>query len=186
MDGQQDGGAPGQYSPDGKWWWDGSTWVAVQGSQPPPAKPRLPHQTRSFWVGLGVIAVVLVGFGTCMAAVANSPGAQRGAKAASMTSTPTAVSAPTVSPSVSPASTPTPTAAPTAVPPPSSAPTAVPPVAVAPPPTAAPACYPLSNSGTCYEPGEFCRTSDHGRTGRAGNGEAIVCEYNNGWRWEPA
>jgi len=29
MDGQQDGGAPRQYSPDGKWWWDGSRWVAM-------------------------------------------------------------------------------------------------------------------------------------------------------------
>jgi hypothetical protein len=23
-------------------------------------------------------------------------------------------------------------------------------------------------------------------TGRAGDGEAIVCRNNNGWRWEPA
>jgi hypothetical protein len=23
-------------------------------------------------------------------------------------------------------------------------------------------------------------------SGVAGNGEAITCEYNNGWRWEPA
>jgi hypothetical protein len=47
------------------------------------------------------------------------------------------------------------------------------------------ACYPLSNSGGCYEPGEFCRASDHGMSGVAGDGEAIICEYNNGWRWEP-
>ena len=45
-------------------------------------------------------------------------------------------------------------------------------------------CYPLSNSGTCYEPGEFCRNSDHGVSGVAGDGEAIQCEDNNGWRWE--
>ncbi len=45
-------------------------------------------------------------------------------------------------------------------------------------------CYPLSNEGTCYEPGEFCRNSDHGASGVAGDGENIICEYN-GWRWEP-
>jgi hypothetical protein len=46
-------------------------------------------------------------------------------------------------------------------------------------------CYPLTNSGNCYEPGEYCRNGDHGMTGVAGDGEAIVCEDNNGWRWEP-
>jgi len=60
----------------------------------------------------------------------------------------------------------------------------------APPSTAPPAppsgCYPKTDSGNCYEPGEFCRTSDHGVSGVAGDGEAIICEDNNGWRWEPA
>jgi hypothetical protein len=46
-------------------------------------------------------------------------------------------------------------------------------------------CYPLTNGGNCYEPGEYCRNSDHGVSGVAGNGEAIKCEDNNGWRWEP-
>lgn len=46
-------------------------------------------------------------------------------------------------------------------------------------------CYPLSDEGTCYEPGEYCRDSDHGVSGVAGNGEAIKCEDNDGWRWEP-
>jgi hypothetical protein len=56
----------------------------------------------------------------------------------------------------------------------------------APPASTAPArCYPLSNAGHCYEPGEFCRTSDHGKSGVAGDGEAIKCEDNDGWRWEP-
>ena len=57
--------------------------------------------------------------------------------------------------------------------------------AAAPRPTAT-SCYPRSDSGTCYRPGEFCRTSDHGMTGVAGDGEKIICEDNNGWRWEPA
>ncbi len=47
-------------------------------------------------------------------------------------------------------------------------------------------CYPVSDSGTCYEPGEFCRETDHGASGVAGDGEAITCEDNNGWRWEPS
>ena len=62
-----------------------------------------------------------------------------------------------------------------------------------PPPTTPPAapqpaasCYPISDEGTCYEPGEFCRDDDHGMTGLAGDGETIICEDNDGWRWEPA
>jgi hypothetical protein len=51
--------------------------------------------------------------------------------------------------------------------------------------TAAASCYPLTNGGNCYEPGEFCRNRDHGAHGIAGDGKAIVCEDNNGWRWEP-
>lgn len=46
-------------------------------------------------------------------------------------------------------------------------------------------CYSLSNEGTCYEPGEFCRHTDHGASGIAGDGKRIVCEDNDGWRWEP-
>jgi hypothetical protein len=63
-------------------------------------------------------------------------------------------------------------------------PAASPSPAPSPPPTAA-SCYPLSNEGTCYEPGEFCRDSDHGLSGLAGDGEKIRCEDNDGWRWEP-
>jgi hypothetical protein len=79
--------------------------------------------------------------------------------------------------------------------PPPSAPTPTPvssptPIPTTPAPAPAPAptptgCYPLTNSGGCYEPGEYCRDSDHGITGVAGDGEAIMCEDNNGWRWEP-
>jgi hypothetical protein len=47
-------------------------------------------------------------------------------------------------------------------------------------------CYPTTNSGHCYEPGEYCRNSDHGASGVAGNGEKIICKNNDGWRWEPA
>jgi hypothetical protein len=47
-------------------------------------------------------------------------------------------------------------------------------------------CHPLTNGGNCYEPGEFCRTTDHGASGLAGDGKAITCLNNNGWRWEPS
>jgi hypothetical protein len=47
-------------------------------------------------------------------------------------------------------------------------------------------CYPISDEGTCYEPGEYCRDDDHGVSGVAGDGESIICEDNDGWRWEPA
>ena len=52
---------------------------------------------------------------------------------------------------------------------------------------AAPAssCHPLTNGGNCYEPGEFCRATDHGVSGVAGDGKTIVCENKDGWRWEP-
>jgi hypothetical protein len=53
-----------------------------------------------------------------------------------------------------------------------------------PPPTAA-SCNPLTDAGNCYEPGEYCRDSDHGMVGVGGDGKTIACEDNDGWRWEP-
>jgi hypothetical protein len=77
--------------------------------------------------------------------------------------------------------TPAPITTTTAPPPP---PTTTPPPP--PPTTAAPvSCHPLTDGGNCYEPGEFCRASDHGATGLAGDGKTITCEDNGGWRWEP-
>jgi hypothetical protein len=73
---------------------------------------------------------------------------------------------------------------------PSTAPAVAPSTAPAATPTqAAPTpagCHPLSNEGRCYEPGEYCREDDHGTSGVAGDGKAITCEDNDGWRWEPA
>ena len=66
---------------------------------------------------------------------------------------------------------------------PSAAPAPAPSPSAAPPPASS--CYPLTNGGKCYEPGEFCRNSDHGASGVAGDGEKIMCEDNDGWRWEP-
>jgi hypothetical protein len=71
-----------------------------------------------------------------------------------------------------------------AAPPPAPAPA---PTTAAPPPPPPPSgCYPKTSSGNCYEPGEFCPEADAGMRGVAGDGEAIICENNNGLRWEPA
>lgn len=96
---------------------------------------------------------------------------------ANVTAAPTAVPTPASTPASTPRPTSRPTPAPTA--PPTAAPTAPPTAPAAP-------CYPLTNGGNCYEPGEYCRAADHGTYGVAGDGEKIVCTNNNGWRWEPA
>lgn len=76
---------------------------------------------------------------------------------------------------------------PSKAPAPPAPPRTIPPAAPAPPASKpGSSCYPLTNGGKCYEPGEYCRNSDHGSSGVAGDGETIVCKDNNGWRWEPA
>jgi phosphatidylserine/phosphatidylglycerophosphate/cardiolipin synthase-like enzyme len=67
-----------------------------------------------------------------------------------------------------------------------------PPATTAPAPSAPPvtspaaaACTPIDDEGGCYEPGEYCRDDNHGATGRAGDGQTITCEDENGtWYWE--
>jgi hypothetical protein len=51
---------------------------------------------------------------------------------------------------------------------------------------AAPAgCHPVTSSGNCYEPGEFCSDAEHGETGVAGDGKTITCVASGSyWRWE--
>ena len=65
------------------------------------------------------------------------------------------------------------------------APTTAAPAPVPPASSAPASCSPISDEGTCYEPGEYCRDDDHGTSGVAGDGKAITCEDNDGWRWEP-
>lgn len=49
--------APPQYSPDGRWWWDGSQWVPV-----PRPGARRSRVIALLFVGLAaVVAVVVVG-----------------------------------------------------------------------------------------------------------------------------
>jgi hypothetical protein len=87
------------------------------------------------------------------------------------------------------------TAQATAPAPAATAPAAAPSHPAAPAPAVAPShpaaatsagCRPLSDEDTCYEPGEYCRDADHGASGIAGDGKAITCEDNDGWRWEPS
>jgi cardiolipin synthase len=64
--------------------------------------------------------------------------------------------------------------------------TATSPTSAAPPtiPSAS-GCTPIDDEGGCYESGEYCRDDNHGMTGRAGDGQTITCEDENGtWYWE--
>ena len=99
-----------------------------------------------------------------------------------------ATMSPTPTPSAPPKTT---AAAPSYTPPPAPAPVHV---TKAPPPPPPPqpvqtvaqpqGCYPKTNSGNCYTPGEYCRDSDHNASGVDADGDAIKCEDNDGWRWE--
>lgn len=110
------------------------------------------------------------------------------------TTTPTPSAAPSGTPSATPSRTPTLHAKPKKakrkrIPAPAAAPVSRRASPAAPPAPSSPAhasCYPLTNGGNCYEPGEFCRIRDRGTSGIAGDGEAITCEDNDGWRWEPS
>jgi len=172
-------------------WWNGAQWGEQTRAMPgrwqgsPVAKESYSRQPwpRSYKVaaGLGSVAALII----VIAGIASVSGNARQADSAS--------TAPTVT--ATPSRTPThhavsakavPTTAPVSA---TTAPAPVATIRAAPPPPASttPAgCHPLSNAGNCYEPGEFCRNTDYGASGIAGDGEAITCEDNNGWRWEPS
>ncbi|GAA2571078.1 hypothetical protein GCM10010304_06830 [Streptomyces roseoviolaceus] len=45
-------------------------------------------------------------------------------------------------------------------------------------------CSIVSNSGNCYQAGQFCRNSDHGAATTTAGGTRITCTYSaNAWRW---
>ncbi|MFD6323882.1 hypothetical protein ACFWOL_13685 [Streptomyces sp. NPDC058442] len=45
-------------------------------------------------------------------------------------------------------------------------------------------CSIVSNSGNCYQAGQYCRNSDHGATTTTAGGARITCRYSsNAWRW---
>jgi len=123
---------------------------------------------------LGIVGLVLAGCGS-------SP--HPSAASRSQTTAVSAGSSLTVPPTTTTTTESLTTTTTTAPPPPPTTTTTI----YVPPTTAAPAgCHPLSDEGTCYEPGEYCRDDDHGASGVAGDGEAIMCEDNDGWRWEPS
>jgi hypothetical protein len=123
------------------------------------------------FVGFIILLIIIISncHGNSAPNGTNSPipsGAASGSAIGSPSSSP--VGSPTVDASSAPAPAPPSTPAPAAA------------------PSAQSGCYPLSDEGTCYEPGEYCRDSDHEASGVAGDGENIICEDNDGWRWEPA
>jgi type IV secretory pathway VirB10-like protein len=139
-------------------------------------------QFRRFDIVVGAVFVVLVIVGLLTVHSGSKPEANsshtvRATAAAPVPDQATPVHAAGVNaPATRPAPPPT-QAAPQPPPPPPPATRAAP---------AAPAgCTPKTDAGNCYEPGEFCRTGDRGTTGVAGDGKAIKCEDNDGWRWEP-
>jgi hypothetical protein len=58
--------APPQYSPDGKWWWDGERWLAVSDETPParypaaPPAPPVPERRAVPWLPILAVAVAFV------------------------------------------------------------------------------------------------------------------------------
>jgi hypothetical protein len=155
----QPGEAPVAQQLGGEWGWDNSTGKCLTSVQL-------------------MIATAPLGAGNCtqVGYAADNPGYDPNATVAAPLTHVVAQAGPAC-PRLATSSTPaqtTPTSSP--------APPASPPSA-----SATPAgCHPLSNEGNCYKPGEYCRDDDHGSTGVAGDGESIICEDNDGWRWEPA
>jgi hypothetical protein len=134
-------------------------------------------QNKLGLAGVGLIVLIIIGISNCGGSATPS-GSTSPVASGSASGSP--AGSPSGSPVSSPSGPPTVTAStvPTAAPPPqTTAPAA---------PSTSSGCYPRSNEGTCYEPGEYCRDSDHGASGVAGDGERIICEDNDGWRWEPA
>jgi hypothetical protein len=131
-------------------------------------------QNKLGFAVIGFIVLIIIGISNCGGNTAPSGSSSpipSGAASGSLVGSPSGslVGSPTVAASSAPAS---------PQPPSTTAPAAA--------PSTPSGCYPLSNEGTCYEPGEYCRKSDHGASGVAGDGKRIVCEDNDGWRWEPA
>jgi hypothetical protein len=81
-----------QYSPDGKWWWNGAQWVAVAAPGAGPSGPGGPPRRRRRWPWFaGGAAVLVVLIGVCsVAASSSAPKTARPAAAATAVATPTA------------------------------------------------------------------------------------------------
>lgn len=57
---QRRAAAPPQYSPDGRWWWDGQSWVPVR-PPTPVASPRRPRSTSPIWIAVAALLVTALG-----------------------------------------------------------------------------------------------------------------------------
>lgn len=103
--GQQPTGTQRQYSPDGRWWWDGQQWQPVQ--QAPGGPPGRGPRRRRLWPWLtGGIALLVVLMGTCIALVGNAGSRQQQSAAnATAAAVPTSVATirPTTAPTAAPA-----------------------------------------------------------------------------------
>jgi hypothetical protein len=73
-------GAPAQYSPDGRWYWDGQQWLAVAAPGPVWAHPYAPLESRAtsavtfVAIATAAQAVLFVGWGVTLAAAGAAPG----------------------------------------------------------------------------------------------------------------
>lgn len=123
--------------------------------------------------GVGV-ALLVLGLAIGVSACSSTPTQKTSAQVHKLATTTTSSSSTTTT--TSPPTTATTTT--TTLPPTTT--TTAPPPTTAPPAAAPTGCTPLSDEGTCYEPGEYCRDDDHGVTGTAGDGETITCENNDG------
>lgn len=152
--------------------------AAARAAQVQPARPSGRSNGKAWaWV-IGIVALFAVVAAIAGNTPSHSPGPTKPVSVVSTTTPTPAASTPTPTPTPTPAKKPVthhhhPAPAPTHT------------QVAAPPPPPASSCYPLTDSGHCYEPGEYCRYSDAGTTGIAGDGERIKCENNNGLRWEP-
>lgn len=61
MDEQRRPAAAPQYSPDGRWWWDGQSWVPVR-PLAPVARLRQPRSSNPLWIAVTVLLVAAIGF----------------------------------------------------------------------------------------------------------------------------
>jgi len=168
---------------------------------PPPRRPSRRARNKKILIITGSVFGALVLIGAIGSALGNgkTPATPAAAAARTTAASPAASqAAPTMSSSPLPAaaapvtSKPMPdtsSAAPTSA---AAAPVYIPPAPQRTTPATQPvhttalaqSCYPLTNGGNCYQPGEYCRASDHGASGIDANGDAIKCEDDNGWRWE--
>jgi hypothetical protein len=168
-----------------------AAYMAYAAAGPRPDEPdqvvKLPtpmYKKWWFWVTAAVVLLIIIGAAVGSSKKKNSDATATTAATATTSAPPVTVTRATAPPTTS---TPPPTTTPPTTAPPVTSPPVTSPPATAPASQAAPTtCSPVAASGNCYSAGEFCSNADHGLNGTTASGEAITCEDNNGWRWEPS